>query len=67
MNIAEGSNEYLLPKNVGIFFFGKDLKRFLPYDKIEFVIFRNEAIKDFSEKIFEGPIHLQLQNALNFS
>lgn len=66
MNIAEGANEYFLPKNVGVLFFAKDIKKFFPYAKIEIVTFRNETGTDYTEKIFEGPIHRQLKDALNY-
>ena len=66
MNIAEGSNEILLPKNVGILLFSKNPHQFFPYAKIEIVNFSDDAGTDFTEKIFEGPIHQQLKDSLNY-
>jgi len=66
MNIAEGGNENLLPKNVGLLFFAKNVHRYFPYAKIEFVIFKDESGTNYTEKIFEGNIHNQLRNALNY-
>lgn len=66
MNIAEGGNENLIPKNVGLLFFAKNVNNFFPAAKIEFVIFNDESSTDYIEKIFEGPIHNQLRNALNY-
>lgn len=67
MNIAEGATEYLLPKNVGILFFGRDPQAFFSSAKIEFVIFQDEAGITFTEKIFTGPLHLQLMAALEYA
>ena len=66
MNIAEGGDEFLFPKNVGILFFAKNPQQFFPYAKIEIVIFNDEAGTEYTEKIFEGPIHQQLRNALSY-
>ncbi|OGU12190.1 MAG: hypothetical protein A2X61_08415 [Ignavibacteria bacterium GWB2_35_12] len=66
MNIAEGSNEYLKPKNVGVLFFAKDVKKFFPYVKIEIVTFYDESGTNYTEKIFTEQIHNQLQNALSY-
>lgn len=66
MNIAEGGNENLLPKNVGLLFFAKNIHKFFPYAKIEFVKIKDESGTDYTEKIFEGAVHNQLKNALNY-
>ena len=66
MNIAEGSDEYLLPKNVGLLFFAQHPQKFFPSAQIELVIFQDEAGTEYTEKIFSGPLHRQLRNALNY-
>ncbi len=66
MNIAEGSDEQLLPKNAGLLFFAKDPQRFFPYAKIEVVSFEDEAGTVFTEKIFSGTIQRQLRNSLEY-
>ena len=66
MNIAEGPNENLLPKNIGLLFFAKDVQHFFPYAKIEIVIFDDESGTDYTEKIFTGHLHNQLRGALAY-
>ena len=66
MNIAEGADEYLIPKNVGILFFGKKPQQFFPSAQIEIVIFEDEIGTRYSEKIFSGGLHKQLVGALEF-
>ncbi len=66
MNIAEGSDEFLLPKNVGLLFFAKNPQKAFPAAKIEVVIFKDEAGTEYTEKNFTGPVHQQLQNALRY-
>jgi len=66
MNIVEGSDEFMLPKNVGILLFGKNPHQFFQYAKIEIINFIDESGTDFTEKIFEGAIHQQLKDSLNY-
>ncbi|MGE5429755.1 MAG: RNA-binding domain-containing protein [Syntrophomonadaceae bacterium] len=66
MNIVEGPDEYLLPKNAGLLFFGKNPQYFFPSAKIEIVRFSDDAGSEFTEKIFGGPLHQQLRSALNY-
>jgi ATP-dependent DNA helicase RecG len=66
MNIAEGADENLIPKNVGILFFAKDVQRFFPQAKIEIVHFEDESGTKYTEKIFSGQIHNQLRGALGY-
>lgn len=66
MNIVEGADEYLLPKNVGLLFFGKNPQQPFPSAKIEVVLFKDDAGTSYDEKIFEGPIHYQLKEALKY-
>jgi ATP-dependent DNA helicase RecG len=66
MNIAEGSDEQLLPKNAGLLFFAKYAQEFFPYAKIEIVSFEDEAGTAFTEKIFTGTIQRQLRNSLEY-
>ncbi|MBN2570500.1 MAG: putative DNA binding domain-containing protein [Ignavibacteriales bacterium] len=66
MNIAEGGDEYLLPKNVGLLLFARNPQSFFPYAKIEVIIFKDETGITYTEKIFTGPIHIQLKDALNY-
>lgn len=66
MNIAEGGNEYLLPKNVGLLFFAKNPQQYFPSAKIEIVVFKDEAGTEYSEKVFSGGLHQQLKGALDY-
>lgn len=66
MNIAEGADEHLLPKNIGLLFFAKNTQQFFPYAKIEIVTFENELGDTFTEKIFTGNLHAQLRSALKY-
>ena len=66
MNIAEGADEHLLPKNIGLLFFAKNTQQFFPYAKIEIVTFENELGDTFTEKIFTGNLHSQLRSALEY-
>ena len=66
MNIAEGADENLLPKNVGLLFFAKEPQTIFPSAKIEIVTFADEAGSNYTEKIFTGTLHRQLKNALEY-
>ena len=66
MNIAEGPNENFLPKNIGLLFFGLNPQSFFPSAKIEIITFDTEAGDSYIEKIFKGPIHLQLRSAFQY-
>lgn len=66
MNIAKGANEALRPINAGLMFFSKEPHRFFERAWIEIVLRKDEAGKDFSEKYFKGPLHIQLRDALNY-
>ena len=64
MQIVRGPSEYLRPLNVGLLFFCDHPQKLFRYARIEVVIFEDEADRKFSEKIFAGPIHRQLRDAL---
>ena len=66
MNIAKGSDEALRPINASLLFFCKEPHRFFERAWIEIVLRNDEAGKDFSEKYFKGPLHIQLRDALSF-
>lgn len=65
MNIVNTLPEYTKPKNVGLMFFCLDPQRFFPYAQIDVVQFPDGLGGDtIIEKIFKGPIHQQLREAL---
>ncbi len=65
MQIARGANEDLRPVNVGLLFFGEDIEKFFPYTRIEVNIYHDDIGDSFTEKVFRGPIHQQLRQALS--
>ncbi len=65
MNIVNSLPEYIKPKNVGLMFFCLNPQRFFPYAQIDVVQFPDGLGGDtIIEKIFKGPIHQQLREAL---
>lgn len=65
MNIADGPDEYVKPKNVGLMFFTMEPERFFPYARIEIVEFPDgEGGNQLYERTFTGPLHQQLRDAL---
>jgi ATP-dependent DNA helicase RecG len=66
MNITEGPQEYLRPKNVGLLFFNGRPDKFFPGAHIDIVEFEDEVGDSFREKSFKGPLHQQLRDALNY-
>ncbi|MEZ4777553.1 MAG: putative DNA binding domain-containing protein [Bacteroidia bacterium] len=66
MNIVRGPEELLRPVNAGLMFFSPEPHRFFERAWIEVVVRKDEAGKDFDEKYFKGPLHIQLRNALDY-
>ncbi|MGD9707258.1 MAG: RNA-binding domain-containing protein, partial [Candidatus Delongbacteria bacterium] len=67
MNLAEGAEEHLYPKNVALLMFNENPEKFFPYTHIELVEFpKGVSGSEFFEKIFKGPIQQQLKDALAY-
>jgi len=66
MNIVEGPNEYLKPKNIGLMMFCDNPQKFFPRTTIDVVKFKDDVGDDFEEKIFTGPVHEQVRAALKY-
>lgn len=67
LNIVDGANENLYPRNVGLLFFCEEPERFLPSTQIDVVIFPEGAGGDqIVERILRGPIHQQIRDALRY-
>ncbi len=67
MNLCEGADEHLFPKNIALLMFSDAPSTFFPSAQIDVVHFPNGAgAKEFSEKIFTGPIQTQLKEALRY-
>ena len=65
MNIVSSLPEYVKPKNVGLMFFSLEPHKFFPYAQIDVVEFPDDLGGDrIIEKIFKGPLHVQLREAL---
>jgi len=66
MQIARGPSEDLRPVNVGLLFFSETPEKHFPYTWIEVNIYHDDVGDSFTEKVFKGPIHQQLRNALAY-
>ncbi len=67
MNIIEGADEYVKPRNVGLLFFHEEPRKFLSGAQIDVVIFpKGPGGGDFIEKSFYGPLHEQVRDALRY-
>ena len=66
MNIADGPAEQLKPKNIGLLLFNEHPEKIFPGARIDVVKFDDDAGDSFSEKIFSGPIHHQVKEALSY-
>lgn len=66
MNIVDGPDESVRPKNVGLMFFNDAPSQFFPQTQIDVVHFPDGPGADsFTEKTFKGPLHIMLQDALS--
>ena len=67
MNLCEGANEHLFPKNIALFMFTDAPHKFFPGVQIDIVHFpKGAGAKEFTEKIYTGPIQKQLTDALSY-
>ena len=67
MNLVEGADEYVKPKNFALMFFNDHPEKIFPKAQIEIVSFQTSvADKNFTEINLEGPIHHQLRDALRY-
>jgi len=67
MNIVDGGDEFVKPRNVGVLFFNEEPKQLIPGSQIDVVIFpRGAGGNELLEKTFHGPIHEQVRSALRY-
>lgn len=67
LNIVDGGDEFLKPRNVGLLFFHEAPETFIPGTQIEVVRFpEGVAGGNLEEKIFRGPLHQQLRDAFAY-
>jgi ATP-dependent DNA helicase RecG len=64
LKIVDGPKENLVPKNIGLLFFAEKPSDYFYKARIDLVEFLEED--EFTEKIFEGPLHLQIRHALSY-
>jgi len=67
MNIVDGGDEYLEPRNVGVMFFNESPEQFFLGTQIDVVQFpQGVSGNSIVEKVFKGPLHQQLGDALRY-
>ena len=67
MNIVEGGDEFVRPRNVGVLFFHDEPRKFLPGAQIDVVIFpKGPGGGELIEKTFHGPLHEQVRDTLRY-
>ena len=67
LNVVGGSDEAIMPKNVGLLFFSEHPRQFFPATQIDVVWFPEGAGGDrFDEKTFEGPLADITRDALSY-
>lgn len=67
MQIVEGPDEAVFPRNVGLMFFNHEPHRFFPGMQIDVVWFPDGPGGDtFTEKAFAGPLHVMVRDALDY-
>lgn len=65
MGICTITPEYVRPRNVGLLFFSMNPEKYIPYAQIDIVQFPDGAGGgEIIERIFRGPLHQQLRDAL---
>ena len=67
MNIVDGAEEFVKPRNVGVLFFHDEPRKFIPGSQIDVVIFpKGPGGDELIEKEFHGPLHEQVRDALRY-
>lgn len=67
MKIVSPMNSHEAPRNVALLFFTENPEQYFPGIQIEIVQFGDDAGGDLiEEKVFRGPIHFQLRQALDY-
>lgn len=66
MNLSQGANEHLFPKNIGLLMFSKHPQKYFKGAIIELVEFPNGLTNPYTEKIFDGTIQKQLVDVLSY-
>ncbi|QHT65679.1 hypothetical protein GXP67_02850 [Rhodocytophaga rosea] len=64
LQVLKGSSEYLRPVNVGLLLFNEHPIKFFKGARIDVVTYIDSIGDEMEERIFEGPVHVQLRDAL---
>lgn len=66
MNLSQGTNEHLFPKNIGLLMFSKNPQKYFKGAIIELVEFPDGLTNPYTEKTFDGTIQKQLLDVLSY-
>jgi len=66
MKIAKGPDENLKPTNAGLLLFNENPDGFFEGARIDVVIHKGKVGKNYTEKIFRGPVQNQVRDVLDF-
>ena len=66
LRIADGPKEYFKPLNAGLLFFNDHPESFFPYSQIEIVNIPDPTGEGMEERVFRGPLDVQLKDALSY-
>jgi ATP-dependent DNA helicase RecG len=66
MQIIRGQKEDLKPLNVALLLFCKEPEKFFEGCKTNLVEFEDESGTTYSEKVFKGPVHLQIREIMEY-
>ena len=66
MNLSQGTNEHLFPKNIGLLMFSKNPQKYFTGAIIELVEFPDGLTNPYTEKTFDGTIQKQLLDVLSY-
>lgn len=66
MNLSQGANEHLFPKNIGLLLFSPKTQNYFKGAIIDLVEFPNGLAESFTEKTFDGTIQKQLTDVLAY-
>ena len=66
MKIVKGPAENIKPTNSGLLLFNENPDTFFEGARIDVVIHKGPVGKNYTEKVFKGPVHYQIRDALDF-
>ncbi|MDR2238107.1 MAG: putative DNA binding domain-containing protein [Chryseobacterium sp.] len=66
LQIARGTKENIKPLNVGLMMFSQNPEKYFEGCYTNLVEFENEAGTKYSQKKFQGPIHIQIRQIMEY-